>query len=359
MKNKFKATLTENFDQYEKLSKEFNVPVAEIVQIDLNRCGVYLKNGEVRENFRVRYKARILNDYQSWYALPVMSKNDTPFMITDNHLYMSGKEIGNVETQLILDTCESSYQRGPRLLNLNSRSRSNCAGCKACIHNYHDFYDDTVIKDKKQLITEDDVKEFFESKNLDVASLTQIAVVTGLFGSEENVVNHMKIVHKVATEKGFKGQLMYFGCEVNSDQALNELAALGNFQLIYAIDNFSKREDILSWKKSKITLKYAKNTLKLAKSKGIHTTISYICGIDTLEETENGFKFLKEEMTDFPIINVYQIQTQDQAKVLNQQAQELTYYLKARKIVEDVFADTKLKPKRWTNYRYSFRLFRN
>src|SRR5699024_6339733 len=106
-------------------------------------------------------------------------------------------------------------------------------GCKACIHNYHQFYDNTVIKDKQALITKKDIEEFFDEKNLDVSQLVQIAVVTGLFRGEENVVSHMKLVNEVAKERGFKGELMYFGCEVNSDGALKELANLGTFSLIY------------------------------------------------------------------------------------------------------------------------------
>ena len=74
------------------------------------------------------------------------------------------KEIGKCTSEIMLDTCESSYQRGPRLLNLNSRSRSNCGGCKACVHNYKNFYDNTVIKDQKQLITEEDLEKFFDTK---------------------------------------------------------------------------------------------------------------------------------------------------------------------------------------------------
>lgn len=92
-------------------------------------------------------------------------------------------------------------------------------------------------------------------------------------------------------------------------------------------------------------------SLELAKNKGIRTTISYICGLDSLKELEEGFSYLKESLTHFPIINVYQIQTNDQAKILDKEAKELTYYLKSREIIEKIFVETNCRPKRWSNYR--------
>ena len=350
MYNKFGAKIVEYFDAYEKLSKKYNIPVSEIILIDLNRCGIYLPNNEVRVDFRVRFKAQILDSYNSWYALPVRNEEDTPFKAMDGKIYLLGQEIGSFD-ELRLDTCESSYQRGPHLLNLNSRSRSNCGGCKACVHNYHDFYDSTVIRDNTPLRTSDDINKFFDTKNIDVEKLVQIAVVTGLFHGEKNVLEHMNLVNEVAKSRGFHGELMYFGCEVNSLEALKELANIDSFKLIYALDNFTKRDSLLAKTKSLITLDKAKETLTTAKDLGIKTTISYIAGIDGLKELGNGFTLLKDSFTSFPVINIYQIQNNDQAKILNDEARDLEYYLLARKSLEEIFRDSGIKPKRWENYR--------
>ena len=348
--NKFGANMTNCYDTYEELSERFNIKLPEILQIDLNRSGIFLKEGEVKEDFRVRFKGQILDDYETWYALPVRNKQDTPFSISNRIIYFKDKKIGTTG-DLMLDTCETSYQRGPHLLNLNSRSRSNCGGCKACIHSYRKLYDATVIKDQVALETREDIKNFFDSQNIDVSKLVQIAVVTGLFKSEENVVNHMKLIYEVVKEYGFRGELMYFGCEVNSEEALKELASLGNFSLIYALDNFSKRNMLLSKTKSLITIEDAKETLELAKKHGIKTTISYISGLDSLKDMVNGFTFLKDCFTHFPIINVYQTQTIGQANVTDEEARELSYYLESRIELEKIFKDVIYRPKRWENYR--------
>lgn len=276
--NKFLANLTNDYNMYEFLSIEYNVKESEIIQIDLNRSGIFLEDGEVKENFRVRFKGKILDDYETWFALPVRSKIDTPFRIKKGKIYFQDIQIG-IAGDLMLDTCETSYHRGPHLLNLNSRSRSGCGGCRACIHSYGKLYDATVIKDKDMLKTKNDIWNFFENKKINVKDLAQIAVVTGLFKGEENVVEHMKLIDEVVKEKGFHGELMYFGCEVNSEPALKELASLGRFSLIYALDNFSRREQLLSKAKSLITIKNAKYTLDLAKKNNIKTTISVYCRI--------------------------------------------------------------------------------
>lgn len=351
MKNLFGAELVESFEEYEDLNKKYDLPISEIIQIDLNRCGIYLPNCEVRENFRVRFKGRIMDDYETWYALPVRSKENSIFSAVDGSIYCLDKEIGVLSSDLMLDTCESSYQRGPNLLNLNSRSRSNCGGCKACIHNYKDFYDNTVIKDQKGLFTKSDIEDFFDSRNIDVSSLHQIAVVTGLFHGEDKVVEHMNLINEVAKNRNFTGELMYFGCEVNSDEALKELSKIDNFSLIYAYDNFTKRDSVLTKTKSLITLEDTKNTLDRAKDKGIKTTISYISGIDSLEEVSKGFTLIKDSIVQFPIINIYQIQNAGQSAILDDAACNLEYYIKSRIMLEELFRDKDIEPKRWANYR--------
>lgn len=339
-----------SYEEFELLSSKYNINICEILQIDLNRCGVYLEKNEVKEGFRVRFKMKIMDDFETWGALPVRAKKDSPYKISENKIYFKNKIIGTANA-LVLDTCDTSYQRGPYLLNLNSRSRSNCGGCKACIHNYHDLYDATVIKDRISLDTKNDIENYFDKMNFDISKFHQIAIVTGLFRDEEHAVSHIKLVHEVAKARGFSGELMYFGCQVNSKKALEELSKLGKFYLIYAVDNFSKRDILLSKLKSKITLEYAKNTLAIAKKIGIKTSISYIAGIDNLNEAISGFNYFKEALSSFPIINVYQIQTAEQYLILNSDATSIEYYIKLRIELEKVFINTTLRPKRWENYR--------
>lgn len=347
--------ITQQKSEWNNLSSKYEIPIKEIQLIDFNRTGVSLPGNEVKVGFRVRFISSGLEqeNNSTWFALPVRRLEDSNFLASDGKLTFQNEVLSHIG-QLFLDTCDTSYQRGPKLLNLNSRSRSNCGGCKACVHNYKDLYDGTVIKDQQRLVSKEDISGFFDQKEnegLKIADLKQIAVVTGLFGNESAVVEHMKLINEVVKPRGFKGELMYFGCEINSEEALEELSNIDNFSLIYAIDNFTKRDEILTKKKSLITLDVAKNTLSLAKQKGIETTFAYISGIDSLTEMKKGFETLKDSISRFPVINIYQIQTPGQFSIIDPEAKRLDYYIKTRKMVEKVFNDTNLEPKRWENYR--------
>lgn len=39
--NKFSANMVKSYEEYEDLSREFNIPLSEIIQIDLNRSGIF------------------------------------------------------------------------------------------------------------------------------------------------------------------------------------------------------------------------------------------------------------------------------------------------------------------------------
>lgn len=347
--------ITTTPQKWQELADQYAIPVSEIQYIDFNRSGVQLPSNEVKVSYRARFIAAVGSGEKTntWFALPVRAEDETNFTATEGQLKFRDILLAQIGT-IFLDTCDVSYQRGPHLLNLNSRSRGSCGGCTACVHNYKDLYDATVLKDKNRLSTPRDIKAFFdekEAKGLDIASLKQIAVVTGLFGNERSVVEHIQAIAGIVKPRGFQGEFMYFGCEVNSDNALRKLSELGEFTLIYAIDNFTKRQELLARKKSSISVSTAYDTLERATKYGISTTFAYIAGIDSLEAMEGGFKTLRSAISRFPIVNIFQVQTPGQLLAMDPQAKKLDYYLKARTIVEKTLGQTGLKPKRWENYR--------
>ena len=346
--------ITRNMEEWQYLAEKYQVRPEEIGLIDFNRSGIALPDGEVRPNFRVRFTGTInYTDDESWFALPVRRSEDTLFSARDGQLFFDDKLIG-LTSPMMLDTCDTSYQRGPHLLNLNSRSRSNCAGCRACVHNDKTLYDGTVIKDQHELTTKDDLEIFFDdkqSKGLDVANLKQIAVVTGLFNDEAEIVQHMKDISETVRPRGFQGELMYFGCQVNSDGALATLAELGDFSLIYAVDNFTNRKKFLAPFKAGISLDQAKDTMVRARDNGIQTSFAYIAGVDSLEDLKSGMQLFAEASTRFPVVNIFHVQTRVQGKVMDDDAKRLEYYIKARREIEEVFRNTDMRPRRWENYR--------
>ncbi|MBR3228774.1 hypothetical protein IKF67_00860 [Candidatus Saccharibacteria bacterium] len=346
--------ITSDIGEWYDLASKYGISPQEIGLIDFNRTGVRLDDNDVRIGFRTRFNGTLFysNDL-SWFALPVRGEEDSNFHIRDGKVYFNNSQIGVIDKP-ILDTCDTSYQRGKKLLNLNSRSRSNCAGCKACVHNDKSLYDDTVIKDKHELRTIEDIDDFFRKKErlgTRISSLDQIAVVTGLFKSEEEVLHHLQDVYNAATGYGFHGELMYFGCQLMSASALREFSRLGKTAIVFAIDNFAKRKSNLSKIKSDLNLEDFYVSMSVAKSYGIETTFAYIVGVDDLCTVANQFNYFFSVCTRFPIINIFQIQTNLQAQALHNDARSLEYYIKARLIIEDVFFESDMRPRRWENYR--------
>lgn len=245
-------------------------------------------------------------------------------------------------------------REGGRLLNLNSRSRSNCIGCKACVHNDKSLYDNTVIKDRHELRTRQDIDNFFYEKErlgMNTSELEQIAVVTGLFRDENETLEHLRDVYNVAIDHKFSGELMYFGCQLMSAAALRDFSKLGKTAIVFAIDNFTSRKENLSKAKSSLSLEDFYVSMSVAKSLGIETTFAYIAGVDDLSAISENFTYFFNVCTRFPVVNIFQIQTDLQAQALYDGAKNLEYYLQARRAIESAFFNSNMRPRRWENYR--------
>ena len=336
------------------LSAKYNIPYREVALIDLNRCGIHLDEDQVRVGFRTRFNATMFCGYDlAWFAMPVRTKSDTNFHISGGEILFRDDCIGRLDAPM-LDTCESSYQRGESLLNLNSRSRSNCAGCRACVHNDKSLYDGTVIKDKRELRKRKDIEAFFDQKEkegLDISALRQIAVVTGLFSNEDDLLNHLKVVDEVAKAHGFCGELMYFGMQLISHRAMREFAKLSNPAIVFAVDNFTRRKKMQAMAKSRHSLKEICCLMDYARSLGIGVTYAYIAGVDSLDGVTHGANLLAPHCSRFPIVNIFQVQTKLQLGAMVNEAKTLEYYLRVRNIFERTYANSELKPRRWENYR--------
>lgn len=346
--------ITTDASEWYDLAFKYGVSPQEVGLIDFNRTGVCLDDNDVRVGFRVRFNGTLFyNNDLSWFALPVRNSSDSNFHIRNSKVYFKDFQIGIIDRP-VLDTCNTSYQRGGRLLNLNSRSRSNCIGCKACVHNDKSLYDNTVIKDRHELRTRQDIDNFFYEKErlgMNTSELEQIAVVTGLFRDENETLEHLRDVYNVAIDHKFSGELMYFGCQLMSAAALRDFSKLGKTAIVFAIDNFTSRKENLSKAKSSLSLEDFYVSMSVAKSLGIETTFAYIAGVDDLSAISENFTYFFNVCTRFPVVNIFQIQTDLQAQALYDGVKNLEYYLQARRAIESAFFNSNMRPRRWENYR--------
>ena len=56
-------------------------------------------------------------------------------------------------------------------------------------------------------------------------------------------------------------------------------------------------------------------------------------------------------MNHFPVVNLFQVYSPEQALLRPNEANRIEYYLTARKILEEMYANSNLRPELWENYR--------
>jgi len=349
----------EAIEDAELISISFNIPISEVVFIELNRTGVWLSKRQVPVNFRARFLCddKFSKKPPLYFAVPVKNKTETAFSVNENDQLTLGSHVLGDVSDLEIDTCDCSYfRKNKTILNLNSNRRGNCSGCAYCVHNYP-IYDDRVLKDRQRLSGKSSIREFLKNeiiaknKFVNLAHLDQIAIVTGIFSGEKAVVKHISDVREVASEFEFQGSIFFLGSELRSKSALAEVKKYGPFSLCYAVDCFTDRNFRLTKKKRNYSISQIIQTLSWACESGFETTFAYIVGLDPLKDIFEWVNKLQHDINRFPIVNTYQIQHPDQKKIITPEANKLDYFLKARKVFESIFLPTLLRPRNWENYR--------
>lgn len=336
------------------VSEIYNVPPEDILFLDLNLSGArfHLPYSRIRFEFLPEYRPyfRISMERNiKKYFFPLPTSQSSNYYIEDDYLKMNREILGKVKGTTE-DTCDSSYsRRNGTVLNLNPNSKSLCHGCKFC----HTIQQ--TARDGTCLFTSSEFRLFLKKwiqENFlpDLSNLIQVALITGCFGSENKVVKYLKIIKKVLNEYKFNGELLYYGSEIVSNKALDELKEVEPFALCLSLECFENRDTMLRDTKRNISIENARNILSRAKENGFKSNFSYILGIESLESMEKLFKGIYSFINRFPIINVFQIH-RGQEKLRHPDAWKIEYYMKARKMLENLFVETDMRPRPWENYR--------
>lgn len=214
-----------------------------------------------------------------------------------------------------------------------------------------------VPRDKECILSDDKLRSFLENwiKKFDIADLShlmQIAIVTGCFPNEQKVVDFLKMAKNVLNNFSFKGELFYFGSQIKSEKALLELEEANPLGICFSLECFDnkKRAYLLRDVKRDLHLNTIKKILIFANNLGIRTNFSYIIGLESLETIKKGFCEFLPYINSFPIVNAFQAH-KGQKLLRYNEADKIDYYIKARKIIEDIFIQTTLRPRPWENYR--------
>ena len=229
-----------------ELSKEYNIPTEDLLLLDLNLSGIKLE----LQSRRVRFELKSMNKdifslahnkniYDFYLALPTV--DHSCYFFKDGYLFFNNRLIGRV-LGITEDYCDASYpRRGATVLNINPNSTTSCKeGCKFC---YTAFQ---VPKDRERMLSGYKLRNFLVNwmKKFDIPDLShlvQVAVVTAVFPGEKEVVDFLKMTRNVLDGFLFKGELLYFGSQITSKEALLELEKIKPLKICFSLECFDNK----------------------------------------------------------------------------------------------------------------------
>lgn len=323
------------------LSKKFNIATEDILLIDINIEGI---NVDIDAD-RVRFYIKLFWGQEYKYFCALQVRRDSKYLIKNGILYFENECIGKVE-RFEIDFCDTYYmKRNGTVLNVNPKSRINCHGCKFCYTSHQ------KSRNVVDLTVGDNLSKFFidwmATYNLqDLSSLYQIAIVSGCFPDESVVVDFLLELNKEARNLKFNGQIFYMGSQIKTYSALESIQNIENFAYCITLESFSNRSNLLKKSKSEFTIDKIKEVMKISMRLGFRVNFTYIVGLESLKEMKVGFMDFLEYINSFPIINIFQ-EHQYQIGLRDSDALDIEFYLKARKIIEEVYINTKLRPQTW------------
>jgi len=348
--------MLKNIKRLIELSIKYNIPTEDLLLLDLNLSGVKLKLQSKRVRFELESTNKDIfslshsrNISNFYLAIPTVDRS--PYSFKNGGLFFNRHVIGKA-WGVTEDYCDSSYpRRAGSVLNINPNARTSCRGCKFCYTLFQ------VPRDKECILSDDKLRGFLANwrKKFDVADLShlmQIAIVTGCFPNEQKVVDFLKMARNVLNDFSFKGELFYFGSQIKSEKALPKLQKIRPLGICFSLECFDNknRAHLLRDIKRDLHLNTIKKMMNFANNLGIRTNFSYIIGLESLETIKKGFSNFLPYINSFPIVNVFQSH-EGQAMLRHNDADKIDYYIKARKIIENIFMQTTLRPRPWENYR--------
>ena len=334
---------------FKKLSDEYNLSLENIISIALNRYGILMDN--TNDN-RLRFNLKILNsNTNTFFAVCVNTYEKSPFILKDNILYLENEKIGEV-SNIEQDTCTSTYFRNnKKAITFNSNSRSKCTGCKFC-GTYSLTDEDSIDFSTKENII-NYFTELLKNNNIkNMNSIEDVTICTGCFNNEDDLIKHLLLINEAFKDMSFNGRLNYIGSQLRDYKKIKMVKnEIKDFGIYLSIEKFLNRHEFMRTEKASLSIEEAKDLLEYSSSLGITTTFLYILGLENIETIKKYFEYLKNSVNKFPIIQVFQNYNKEQEQYRCEEAKDVEYYIRARKILDDTFKNTNLNPRLWECFR--------
>lgn len=336
-------------DYFEKMSKEYDISLLNVLSISLNRYGIL--TDEIKDS-RIRFNLKMLDNSTSrYFAVCVNTYETSPFALKNNKLLLNGNIIGEI-SKIEKDTCTSTYFRNDKkAITFNSNSRSKCVGCKFCGTYSLSDEDGFDFSNKENII--DYFNHLMRTNDmLSMKDIKDVTICTGCFKTEDDLIKHLILVNEAFKDLSFNGNINYIGSQLKDYNKIEILSKeIDNFGLFLTMEKFLDREKFMRPEKASLSLESAKDLLSYASSLDITTTFLYILGLEDIETVKKYFSYFKDSINKFPIIQVFQNYTKNQEFYRCEEAKNIEYYLKARKMIEEIYSDSSLCPESWECFR--------
>lgn len=338
---------TASLTSVERLAARYGVPIEDALLISINLHGI---SSDIP-----RHRARVLVRLATapsvpWQVIVPLNADRSPFRLESGQLTIGGELIGSVE-RIDADEAVGGYFRdGGRAATLNPNARSRCVGCAFCPNTLEAAADPRLSEERE--LTELLAAMSEQHPRGDLTELREITVSTGCFERERAATDHLRSLRSVLTENNINARIGFLTSVLRTEEAFEEIAAQASpFVLRLTAECFTRRDLLLKASKATLATSEMAQVLQRALRVGHGTSFTYIVGLDSLEALRDGVATLAPYVTEFPNFQVYQAHNSIMAGLRSEGAQDLEFYLQARRAIEEIMGSSGLRPVAWECYR--------
>ncbi|WP_202805890.1 hypothetical protein [Actinopolymorpha alba] len=336
--------------RWESLALDYDVAWADLLLIALNVHGVRTSVGS-----RTRLHVRLPGEDDTRLIVVPSGRPDSPFELRGDDLCVDAQPVAAVE-RLAVDDAVPGYLRcwdgnRWRAATLNPNSRSRCTGCAFCPTSLEDAVDPRLrLDDEIAALLAGLAAELPPGGSL--TDLDEVTISTGCFHTEAAALEHLRTVRRVLTEHGMRPRIGLLSSVLRSQRAFDQIAdEVGPFLLYLTAECGSRRDVLLKASKASLLPREMPGLLARARAAGLETSFTYVAGLDAYDEMRDFLSTLLPEVTVFPSVQVYQSHTTLMDLLRAPEAEDLSYYLRIRRDLEELAAPRGLVPERWRCYR--------
>lgn len=301
-----------NFDPLKIKEKYPRMPLLDIHYYGLKGYGInYNNTREGRPKFHIRDENFLFS------VVPMMSEQNSPYIYRDKLTFNDEELPFKVQfIKWVHGSPSYFYYRNPNewiqtidsKIVLTTNFQQACTGCSFCCRGF---------QDRLKTITPYEGMKLVMADGAIFSEIDELAIVTGMFRDEKEVIKHISKISSIATEHGFKGHLFYIGSQIKTREGVRRfLRDVKEVPIRYAytVETFTKREKLHPMKNQ--SLEEAVNNLKTIKEEGIgRLEYTYMPGIDSF----SSFNEIAPALANLakPHVSIFRPANQQQVELMS------------------------------------------